>query len=194
MSKVEDLSKLRGTGYAYQSKELVDKYSPEALRVMERLWQDVASFHAPRYFLPEDSPLPSWLMDAVRDVPNQGVEGGWPQFARYWNPIDWPALIAEHPDEIGWDEPEYTAMYTELWDWGHREGLNPWFDVGLWISPEAKIECCRWSVRPCRVRPAQRGGAGRTHPKRPENPGRTQVHRCVVLSGRTHHVAVRLNP
>lgn len=134
------LLQLRETAYAYQSKEFVDKYSAEALTLMGRLWQDVTGFHSPSYFLPEGSPLPAWLLDAVRGVPTHGIEGGWPQFARYWDPINWPALVAEHPDEIVWDRPEYASMYKDLWDWGHQEGLNPWFDVGLWISADAKIE------------------------------------------------------
>lgn len=135
----------RATGYAYQSKDFVDKYSSEALVLMDQLWQDVRGFHDAPYFLPENGLLPAWLMEAVRGIPNRGIEAGWPQFARYWDPVDWPALVAAHPEEITWDRPEFGAMYTELWDWGIQENMAPGLDVALFISSQAKIEVAVWS-------------------------------------------------
>lgn len=88
MSNVGDLAELRETGYEYQSKEYVDRYSSEALVSIERLWEDVVGFHEAPYFLPESSPLPPWLMDAVRGISNRGVEAGWLQFARYWDALN----------------------------------------------------------------------------------------------------------
>lgn len=143
-NKGEDLAALRETGYRHQSKEFVDEYTTDALAVMERLWEDVAGFHSAPYFLPEDSPLPSWFMDAIRGVSNRGLEAGWPQFARYWDPVDWPALIAAHPEDIVWEKPEHADMYTELWNWGIQKGLDPRLDVALFISADAKIEVDTW--------------------------------------------------
>ena len=142
---IEDLTALRATGYRHQSKEFVDKFSSEALDLMEQLWKDARGFHDAPYFLPESSPLPSWLMDAVRGVPNHGIEAGWPQFARYWDPVNWPALIAEHPEEIDWERPENTALYKDLWDWGVKENMAPHFDVALFIHKDAKIEVAAWT-------------------------------------------------
>ncbi|SEB29474.1 hypothetical protein [Arthrobacter woluwensis] len=135
-----ELARLRQTGYLYQSTDYVEAFSVPALRLAERLWEDVTGFHNGPYFLPESSPLPGWFLAAVRGFPIRGVEAGWPQFARYWDPINWPALVSEHPEGLVWGKPEHAAMYTQLWDWGTREGLAPWLDVFLFVSADARIE------------------------------------------------------
>src|SRR5690606_7516152 len=77
-------------------------------------------------------------------------EGPWPEWARTEHPIDWPALIAEDPDHLTWNQGMLDANLGATGDGiatAYRlldeHGLHPYMDVCLWIELDG-----RFSVEP----------------------------------------------
>lgn len=128
------------------SEEVFERYTPAALSVLERLWEHVGGFHDNKYYFPPTAPLPGWFLSAVDGVKNRGVEAGWPQFGRYWDPVDWEALIKEHPEGIRFRRPGEAQMLLELRQWSRSEGLAFDLDVHLYINHDASISVEVWSL------------------------------------------------
>ncbi|MFK4298101.1 hypothetical protein ABH924_003262 [Arthrobacter sp. GAS37] len=131
---------------SYISKEELDRFTPEALSILEGLGEHVRGFHDGPYLLPKDSPLPDWFLSAVDGVKNQGVETEWPQFARYWDPVDWLCLVRDHPDHIRFRGPGGQDLLSGLIQWCVAEGLTPVFDVALYIDEDAAIAIELWTL------------------------------------------------
>ncbi len=92
------------------------------------------------------APLPAWLHTALAGADLSRPEGGWPNFARCQSPVDWPALIQEHPEWLLPDQdsldanagprwPGIADAYQLLAERGHR----PYLDVALWVTEDARI-------------------------------------------------------
>ncbi|OBB34534.1 hypothetical protein [Nocardia sp. 852002-51244_SCH5132740] len=135
--------------------ELRGNFSPPALERADELrgaalgsaaGSEYRCGHGSTYQLSADLPLPQCLSRALSGVQLEAPEGPWPEFGRTEHPIDWPTLIELHPAELTWnyamldcnygaDPAAISAAYRLLVTRGHR----PWFDVCLWVDPDARI-------------------------------------------------------
>lgn len=88
--------------------------------------------------------IPDWLRTATAGLLR------WPDsrqpfsFARVWDPIDWPALLEEHPGEL---KPNLPVIDSLTWDGLARAfrllvaaGYKPWLDAHLEVH--AVLELC----------------------------------------------------
>ncbi|MBU8817543.1 hypothetical protein EB74_30015 [Mycobacterium sp. SWH-M5] len=91
--------------------------------------------------LPADAGIPDWLRSALSRAELTEAEGPWPGWARCWSGVDWPRLIAEHPDSIGVDEYALTrnagiewATVVEFWNMLGSRKIPASLDVELSID------------------------------------------------------------
>jgi hypothetical protein len=89
--------------------------------------------------------LPTWLFAELQAADLTEAEGPWPSWARTSSPIDWPTLVAAHPDEIGVDEDSLlrntgrrSAEVAECWRWLVTNNVPAGFDVELLVDVDEK--------------------------------------------------------
>ena len=87
-----------------------------------------------------------------------------PDFARCEGELDWPALAAEHPDELAVDEEylreNHSAQWSAITDaYTHlkQDAHHPRFDVMLGVGPDNRIVVLPMGMRPSHP-------LGETHP------------------------------
>ncbi|MFV8161390.1 hypothetical protein ACNQVK_04615 [Mycobacterium sp. 134] len=91
--------------------------------------------------LSPDADVPCWLRTALADAELTQAEGPWPGWARCWSGVDWPGLVAEHPDDIGVDEYSLTSntgvdwsTLAAFWQWLLGRSIEASLDVELGVD------------------------------------------------------------
>lgn len=72
--------------------------------------------HGDTYELDPDAPLPDWFHSALADASLTAPEGPWPNWGRTSHPVDWPRLIADHPDVLVPDHDMLAVNGGATWD------------------------------------------------------------------------------
>jgi len=92
------------------------------------------------------APLPAWLHTALAGTHFGQPERGWPNFARSGSPVDWPALIEEHPECLVVNQDCLDAGAGAQWSGivaAYRsldvDGYRPYFDADLGVSEDGRI-------------------------------------------------------
>ncbi|SFQ31313.1 hypothetical protein [Amycolatopsis rubida] len=91
-----------------------------------------------RYRLTGDAPVPRWLRDVTAGL-LLPPEAPTLQFARVWDRVDWPALLAEHGDDlivagtVGAGGPHWTGV-LQAWRLLENAGHAPQLDVDLEVG------------------------------------------------------------
>ncbi|ATY17111.1 hypothetical protein CU254_41785 (plasmid) [Amycolatopsis sp. AA4] len=105
-------------------------------RIMDRMKR--ATHWPPRYRLADDAPVPKWLREAT-DGLLCPPEAPTLQFARVWDRVDWPTLVAEHGDDlvvagtVGAGGPHWAGV-LRAWQVLEDAGHAPELDVDLSVD------------------------------------------------------------
>lgn len=137
-------------GYSEQAIALADALVDNGLTPRTTLGSSCG--HGDTYTLSADAPLPQWLHRALSGAVFTDPEGPWPEWGRTTTPIDWPALIAQHPDFLAPDADcfaPHSATWEAITDAFTRARTADEFaalDVILWVSPDATILVEPWAM------------------------------------------------
>lgn len=125
-------------------------YTPQAARLGEQMSDPRSLIESPETGvcrLSPDAPLPEVLRDRLGDLRISTVGCGGFTFGGTWDPLDWPALIAELPEHLAWDSSMLAAnhgpdpatietAYATL----KTADAQPSLYVDLSIGPDGRVE------------------------------------------------------
>ena len=130
-------------------------YTPAALELADTLCDraliqissnGLSCGHGDEYIVSPDAPLPSWLHTALKGAIFTAPEGPWPNWGRTDHPIDWPTLIAAHPDTLMADQDMLDSNFGGSWAsiaqaFTLVRSIDPYthIDVVLWVSTTGMI-------------------------------------------------------
>ncbi|PYE12021.1 hypothetical protein DFR67_12629 [Williamsia limnetica] len=95
--------------------------------------------HGDTYTLAADAPVPQWMHTALAGVVFSAPEGPWPNWGRTDAPIDWPALIAAHPDGLDVDPGVTDDLHGASWT-----SIVEAFALARSTDPQAALDVCLW--------------------------------------------------
>ncbi|MDN6330014.1 MAG: hypothetical protein L0J84_11815 [Brachybacterium sp.] len=93
--------------------------------------------------------MPRWLIRATKGCFVMWPEAGSPQICRFWDYIDWPALLKEHSNQLTISDVDWPSTATlEIVEDARSHGYTAYADVFLWFSgftlagkPKFQIDC-----------------------------------------------------
>lgn len=102
--------------------------------------------HGDRYRLSKDALVPAWFHDALAGAALTAPEGPWPNWGRTDHPVDWPALIAAHPQTLVPDIEMLRCNFGPSWESiaaafaiARAADASAWLDVNFWVAEDARI-------------------------------------------------------
>lgn len=126
------------------ARRLADDLYDHALAPVSRTARSCG--HGDRYRLSEDALVPAWFHDALAGATLAGPEGPWPNWGRTHHPVDWPALIAAHPETLVPDFEMLEYNCGASWDsiataFQMARSVDPsaWMDVNFWVAYDGRI-------------------------------------------------------
>lgn len=130
--------------YTPAALELADTLRDQALIQVSSAGRSCG--HGDLYVLSPDAPLPDWLRAALVDAEFTAPEGPWPNWGRTNHPVDWPTLIADHPDVLIADQGMLDANFGGSWAsiaeaFTLVRSVDPYshIDVVLWVDDTGRI-------------------------------------------------------
>lgn len=79
--------------------------------------------------------MPGWLRKATNGRHVHGAEAPGPQVCRFWDYIDWPRLLREHPDQLTVNEENWpTSAPLRIVEDARSQGYEARLDVTLWLN------------------------------------------------------------
>jgi hypothetical protein len=119
------------------ARRLADHLYDHALTPVSR--SGLSCGHGDQYRLSEDALVPAWLHDALAGAVLTAPEGGWPNWGRTHHCVDWPALIAAHPETL---VPDFmTLEYNHGATW---KSIAAAFQIARSVDPCAHMDANFW--------------------------------------------------
>lgn len=79
--------------------------------------------------------MPGWLRKATNGRHVHRAEAPGPQVCRFWDYIDWPRLLREHPDQLTVNEENWpTSAPLQIVEDARSRGYEASLDVALWLN------------------------------------------------------------
>lgn len=131
-------------GFTPAARTLADDLSDYALTQVQK--GRYACGHGDTYELDARAPLPEWFHTALRGAVFTEPEGPWPNWGRTTHPVDWPRMIADHPDVLVPDHDMLSVNDGPTWDAVatafavvRRSVADAALDVMLWVAEDGRI-------------------------------------------------------